>query len=54
LAELWETGRTSRIDKRMHTRILRRPDVLNETDGSFEPILIDQDNARRLQGALSR
>ena len=32
LAELWETGRTSRIDKRMHARILRRLDVLNETE----------------------
>ena len=33
LAELWETGRTSRIDKRMHARILRRLDVLIETEG---------------------
>jgi toxin HigB-1 len=31
LAELWETGRTASIDKRLHKRILRRLDVLNET-----------------------
>ncbi len=30
LAELWETGRTSRIDKRLHDRIVRRLDTLQE------------------------
>lgn len=30
LAELWETGRTARIDKRFHARILRRLDSLAE------------------------
>lgn len=30
LAELWETGRTGRIDKRMHARIIVRLDVLEQ------------------------
>ena len=30
LSELWETNRTSRIDKRFHELILRRLDSLNE------------------------
>jgi proteic killer suppression protein len=30
LAELWETGRTARIDKRMQKRVLARLDVLDE------------------------
>ena len=30
LSELWETRRTSRIDKRMHDRLLRRLDVLDQ------------------------
>lgn len=29
LAELWSTGRTSKIDKKMHARILVRLDRLN-------------------------
>jgi len=31
LAELWETGRTARIDKRMQKRLLARLDGLDET-----------------------
>ena len=31
LAELWNGGHTSRIDRRMHERILRRLDVLDAT-----------------------
>lgn len=30
LMELWETNRIARIDKRFHSRILRRLDTLNE------------------------
>lgn len=30
LLELWETRRTSRIDKRLHDRVLRRLDVLEQ------------------------
>jgi toxin HigB-1 len=30
LADLWETGRSSKIDKNMHNRILRRLDRLEE------------------------
>jgi proteic killer suppression protein len=32
LAELWETGRTRHIDKRMHARILVRLDVLDQLE----------------------
>ena len=31
LAELWETGRTALIDKRLHKRVLARLDALDET-----------------------
>ena len=31
LAELWETGRTALIDKRLHKRVLARIDALDET-----------------------
>ncbi|HEX4043001.1 MAG TPA: type II toxin-antitoxin system RelE/ParE family toxin [Xanthobacteraceae bacterium] len=36
LAELWEHGRTARIDARMHARILRRLDRLDVIAGPEE------------------
>jgi proteic killer suppression protein len=32
LAELWETGRTSTIDKRIQKRVLARLDALDQTE----------------------
>lgn len=32
LSELWENGRTSRIDRRMHDRLKRRLDALDQAD----------------------
>lgn len=36
LADLWETGRTRQIDKRMHGRILRRLDRLDVAERAEE------------------
>ena len=50
LAELWESERTSTIDKRMQKRVLARLDVLDQTDKLSDLAPLPGFNFHRLKG----
>ncbi|HEU5067519.1 MAG TPA: type II toxin-antitoxin system RelE/ParE family toxin [Sphingomicrobium sp.] len=49
LAELWQTGRTRRIDRRLHDRVLRRLDRLDVAE-QIEEMNVAGFDFHRLQG----